>query len=148
MVETVIDWMTAAPVTRYDAVGLAGVALYVVAYCGVQVGRIDGNGPGYAALNGLAAAGVLVSMAGAFNLAGALVNALFLTFSAIGLARYVCAALRLRRRLARQEMQAALAAPVEAQRAVWFRRRAAAVDPPNGFPNPPPPLSLPPRRAR
>ncbi len=118
MVETATDWLAATPVTLYDAIGLTGVALYLIAYGGVQIGRVNGNGPSYAALNGAAAGCVLVSMAGAFNLAGALVNALFLTFSAVGLTRYGCARLRERALRRRAEMQAMLAAPVEAERAV------------------------------
>lgn len=71
----------------YDAVGLVGVALYVIAYMGVQIGQIDGNRMLYCCLNGVAAGCILFSMMGAFNLAGALVNGLFMLFSVIGAIR-------------------------------------------------------------
>ncbi|MEM0945151.1 MAG: cyclic nucleotide-binding protein [Pseudomonadota bacterium] len=75
----------------YDSVGLIGVGLYVVAYMGVQVGMIDGNRLLYTALNGVAAGCILFSMLGAFNLAGALVNGLFMVFSMVGALRLVLA---------------------------------------------------------
>ncbi|MEM7508064.1 MAG: cyclic nucleotide-binding protein [Pseudomonadota bacterium] len=71
----------------YDGVGLFGVALYVIAYMGVQTGQIDGNRIGYTCLNGAAAACILFSMMGAFNLASALVNGLFMLFSMVGALR-------------------------------------------------------------
>lgn len=71
----------------YDLVGLIGVMLYVVAYMGVQTGLIDGNRLLYTCLNGAAAACILFSMLGAFNLASALVNGLFMLFSLVGACR-------------------------------------------------------------
>jgi hypothetical protein len=58
--------------------------MYVVAYTGLQLGLINGNRLGYACLNGFAAGCILFSMIGAFNLSGVLVNAIFLTFSLVG----------------------------------------------------------------
>lgn len=84
--EVLYDIYVALP-NLYDGVGLIGVALYVVAYMGVQIGQIDGNRLGYTLLNGTAAACILFSMLGAFNLAGALVNGLFMLFSVIGAVR-------------------------------------------------------------
>ncbi|MEM9046654.1 MAG: hypothetical protein AAGC81_18390 [Pseudomonadota bacterium] len=78
----------------YDTVGLIGVALYVVAYMGVQIGQIDGNRLLYTSLNGVAAGCILFSMLGAFNLAGALVNGLFMIFSVIGALRITVRARR------------------------------------------------------
>ena len=71
----------------YDSVGLIGVLLYVIAYMGVQIGMIDGNRILYTGLNGAAAGCILFSMIGAFNLASALVNGLFMVFSVIGAVR-------------------------------------------------------------
>ncbi|MEL6477523.1 MAG: hypothetical protein AAFR17_09360 [Pseudomonadota bacterium] len=71
----------------YDGIGLVGVMLYVVAYMGVQIGVIDGNRLLYTCLNGSAAACILFSMLGAFSLASALVNGLFMLFSLVGAVR-------------------------------------------------------------
>ncbi|MGF1503439.1 MAG: hypothetical protein ACFBSD_16680 [Paracoccaceae bacterium] len=101
----------------YDMVGLWGVALYLIAYSGVQIGAIDGNKLGYTCLNGLAAACILFSMIGAFNLAGALVNALFLIFSLVGGLRIFCLHLRDRVRMRREERIAALSGRLEAEMA-------------------------------
>jgi hypothetical protein len=89
----------ATDVSFYDMVGLIGVSMYVVAYTGVQLGVINGNSLGYTCLNGFAAGCVLFSMVDAFNLSGALVNGLFLTFSLVGLARKAAMAIGVRRRV-------------------------------------------------
>ncbi|MEM9146075.1 MAG: hypothetical protein AAGC57_07725 [Pseudomonadota bacterium] len=78
-------------VSAFDAVGLIGVLLYVGAYSGVQVGQIDGNGLVFTAMNGVAAFCMLISLIGAFNLASAIMNTLFFSFSLIGFARQLAA---------------------------------------------------------
>lgn len=84
--EVLYEFYLALP-NLYDGVGLIGVGLYMVAYMGVQVGQIDGNRLGYTLLNGMAAGCILFSMLGAFNLASALVNGMFMLFSLIGAIR-------------------------------------------------------------
>lgn len=114
MFDVFVAYFAFPPLTALDLVGLIGVSLYVVAYSGVQLGQVNGNGLLYACLNGLAASCILVSMIGAFNLAGALVNLLFLSFSLVGVARMALRGMARRRRARADETQAALAAPVEA----------------------------------
>ncbi|MEL6219918.1 MAG: hypothetical protein AAFR79_15865 [Pseudomonadota bacterium] len=102
------------PISLFDAAGLTGVALYVIAYSGVQVGQINGNSLLYTCLNGLAASGILISLLGSFNLASAMVNMMFLGFSLVGAGRILMATIAERRRRSHDERRAALAAPIEA----------------------------------
>ncbi|MEM1277858.1 MAG: hypothetical protein AAGH74_15145 [Pseudomonadota bacterium] len=103
----------------HDTVGLIGVALYVVAYMGVQIGQIDGNRLLYTALNGAAAGCILFSMMGAFNLAGALVNGLFMIFSMVGAIRIAVRG----RRLAKNAQSDALVPVEDDSRAIRLQTR-------------------------
>lgn len=114
----------------YEAIGLAGVGLYLIAYLGVQTGRIDGNLMAYACLNGAAAGCILISMIGDFNLASALVNAMFLMISLMGLTRTSAMAIAARWRQSRDHAIAGLAVGFEAdlvalgERGQWKPRKA------------------------
>ena len=74
-------------VTIYDAIGLVGVVLYVVAYAALQFGLIIGRGFLYPAANGIAACLVLVSLFDQFHLASAVVQAVWVAISVWGVTR-------------------------------------------------------------
>lgn len=70
-----------AAMDLYTAIGLGGVGFYVASYGLVQVGRMDGNGAPYSAMNVIAAAMVFVSLLQDFNLASMVTQ---ITWIAIG----------------------------------------------------------------
>jgi len=78
----------------YDVAGLLGTLMILVAYFLLQAGRLPGTGIAYQLLNLFGAGGVLVSLAGAFNLSVALLEGAWVLVSAYGLVR----TLRARRR--------------------------------------------------
>ena len=71
----------------YDVVGLAGTLMILVAFFLLQVGRLSGNGIPYQLLNLFGAGGVLLSLAGAFNVSVALLEGAWVLVSAYGLLR-------------------------------------------------------------
>ena len=87
------DWV--ASVAWYDVAGLAGTLMILLAFLLLQVGRLAGNGVPYQLLNLFGAAGVLLSLTGAFNVSVALLEGAWVLVSAYGLVR----TLRARRRL-------------------------------------------------
>ena len=78
----------------YDIVGLVGSLTILLAYFLLQAGRLSGNGIAYQLLNLFGAGGVLLSLAGAFNVSVALLEGAWVLVSAYGLVR----TLRMRRR--------------------------------------------------
>jgi hypothetical protein len=78
----------------YDIAGLAGTLMILIAYFLLQAGRLSGTGIAYQLLNLFGAAGVLLSLAGAFNVSVALLEGAWVLVSTYGLAR----TLRARRR--------------------------------------------------
>jgi hypothetical protein len=86
------DWV--AVFAWYDVVGLVGSLTILLAYFLLQAGRLSGNGIAYQLLNLFGAAGVLLSLAGAFNISVALLEGAWVLVSAYGLVR----TLRARRR--------------------------------------------------
>jgi len=78
----------------YDLAGLAGTLMILLAYFLLQAGRLSGTGVAYQLLNLFGAGGVLLSLAGAFNLSVALLEGAWVLVSAYGLVR----TLRARRR--------------------------------------------------
>ncbi len=70
-----------------DLIGLLGVALYVCAYAALQWGKLHGNSVWYSVLNGVAAALVLISLWGSFNLASALIQIMWISISISGIVR-------------------------------------------------------------
>jgi hypothetical protein len=78
----------------YDIAGLAGTLMILLAYFLLQAGRLSGTGVAYQLLNLFGAGGVLLSLAGAFNLSVALLEGAWVLVSAYGLVR----TLRARRR--------------------------------------------------
>ena len=71
----------------YDVVGLAGTLMILLAFFLLQVGRLAGNGVPYQLLNLFGAGGVLLSLAGAFNVSVALLEGAWVLVSAYGLLR-------------------------------------------------------------
>jgi paired small multidrug resistance pump len=71
----------------YDWVGLIGTLLVVLAFFLLQAGRLVGNGIAYQLLNLFGAAGILVSLLGAFNPAVFVMELTWVLISAYGIAR-------------------------------------------------------------
>lgn len=76
--------------------GLIGVAFYLMAYGGLQLGLLRGSSVTYTVMNMLAAMAVLVSLVEAFNLSSLLIQVSWITLSLIGLARMAWARSRVR----------------------------------------------------
>ena len=79
----------------YDIAGLAGTLMILLAFFLLQAGRLSGTGVVYQLLNLFGAGGVLLSLAGAFNVSVALLEGAWVLVSAYGLMR----TFRTRRRL-------------------------------------------------
>jgi hypothetical protein len=71
----------------YDAVGLAGTLMVLVAFFMLQAGRVSGTSIVYQLLNLLGAGGVLVSLLGSFNPAVFALEATWVLISAYGIIR-------------------------------------------------------------
>jgi VIT1/CCC1 family predicted Fe2+/Mn2+ transporter len=72
-----------------DLVGNVGVALIILAYLGLQLGRLDGRGPAYSLANAVGAALVIVSLAYDFNLSAFVIEAFWVLISLIGIWRWL-----------------------------------------------------------
>ncbi|MEM7221966.1 MAG: cyclic nucleotide-binding domain-containing protein [Pseudomonadota bacterium] len=94
-------------VTVYDAIGVVGVVLYIVAYAALQFGLIIGRGTLYPALNGLAASLVMVSLFDQFHLASAIIQAMWIAISVTSLTRLYFATQRARFSKEEEELLAA-----------------------------------------
>lgn len=70
-----------------DAVGVLGMALIVVTYFLLQVGRIDSRSLSYSVANGLGAAGILFSLVFDFNLSAFAIESFWLIISLYGIVR-------------------------------------------------------------
>ena len=81
------------PVTAYDALGLVGAALFVVAFAGVQVEKLDPRGAPALLMNFGGAVLVLISLIFAFNLASFVLESVWGLIALYGLIK-----LALRRR--------------------------------------------------
>jgi hypothetical protein len=82
--------MLTEPVHSYgwpDIAGNIGVALIVVSYFLMQIGRLDARSRGYAVTNAAGAGLVILSLMFRFNLSAFLVEAFWLLISVIGLLR-------------------------------------------------------------
>ena len=76
-----------ADINLYDAIGLLGFAVYVLAFAALQFELLDGNGRVYAWANVMAASFVLVSLVEAFNLASALIQISWIIIGYVGIVR-------------------------------------------------------------
>ncbi|MBS0486529.1 MAG: hypothetical protein JSS13_04250 [Proteobacteria bacterium] len=70
-----------------DAIGLLGVALILIAYYLLQIGRMRGNALPHQLLNAAGAALILVSLLYDFNLSAFLMELAWLLVSIYGMAR-------------------------------------------------------------
>lgn len=80
----------------FDIAGFAGVGLYVGSYAALQTGFLRGDSYAYALVNGVAAACVLISLAEAFNLSSAIIQATWIVISLFGIIRLYIINRRLR----------------------------------------------------
>lgn len=71
----------------YDWAGLIGVVLTLLAFYLLQAGRVRGDGLPYQLMNAFGAAGVLLSLVFAFNLAAFIMEFLWLLISIYGIVR-------------------------------------------------------------
>lgn len=71
----------------YDVVGLAGTLMILIAFFLQQIGKLSGTALSYQAMNLFGAAGILVSLLGAFNMAVFLLEAAWVLVSAYGIVR-------------------------------------------------------------
>jgi len=74
-------------VAWYDAVGMVGVALILLAYALLQAGKVSGDALGYQLLNLFGALAVLVSLVYEFNLSAVLMETAWVLVSLYGIAR-------------------------------------------------------------
>ena len=74
-------------VTAPDAVGLLGVALYVGAYGGLQLGLLGLADVRYTVLNAVGGLAVIYSLVWSFNLAAFVTQVLWLVFTVVGYVR-------------------------------------------------------------
>ena len=74
--------------TWSDFVGNVGVALIILAYLGLQLGKLDGRGIVYSAVNGIGAALILVSLVYDFNLSAFVIEIFWIAIGLIGAWRW------------------------------------------------------------
>ena len=72
-----------------DFVGNIGVALIVLAYLGLQLGRVDGRALSYSLANAIGAVLILVSLWFNFNLSSFIIEIFWLAISLVGIARVI-----------------------------------------------------------
>ena len=73
----------------YELVGLAGVLLVLVAYFGLQAGKLRGDGVLFQVLNILGAGGIALSLVYDFNLSAMVIELCWIAISIYGLVRGV-----------------------------------------------------------
>lgn len=73
------------PVVVIDIIGIGGFGLYVLNYTLLTFGRVKSDTIAYFAINGVAAAMVLVGLSTAFNLASAMIQFFWIGISAIAI---------------------------------------------------------------
>ena len=73
----------------YDILGTVGVAVIVLTYVMLQLGRIRSDQLVYSLLNALGAALILISLYYAFNLPSFIVEFFWLVISLFGIGRYL-----------------------------------------------------------
>lgn len=72
----------------HDIIGTVGVALILVCYLLLQLGKMDSRQIGYSVLNLVGAGLILVSLSFSFNLSAALIEGFWVIISLIGIYRY------------------------------------------------------------
>ena len=71
----------------HDFVGNVGVACIVLAYLGVQLGRVRPDQLAYPVINGVGALLLLISLMVDFNFSSVVIEIIWLAISAFGIAR-------------------------------------------------------------
>ena len=71
----------------HELVGLAGVALVLLAYFGLQSGRMRGDGVAFQLANILGAGGIALSLVYDFNLSAMVIELCWIAISIYGLVR-------------------------------------------------------------
>lgn len=79
--------------TLFDFIGIVGVGLILLAYGGLQLGRLDPKSLSYSCLNASGAVLILISLFFSFNLASFIIECAWLAISVFGIVK----ALRTRR---------------------------------------------------
>lgn len=87
--------------TPLAVVGLAGAAIYLLAYGALQLGFLRGSSVTYTVMNLCGALMVLISLGDAFNLSSAVIQIFWVILSIVGLTRH--ALLRMRSRFREEE---------------------------------------------
>ena len=72
-------------VSAFDAIGIVGVGLILIAYLLLQTERLSSRSASYSLLNLLGALAILVSLAVDFNLSAALMEGCWVAISLFGL---------------------------------------------------------------
>ena len=72
----------------YDILGTAGVAIILVAYVLLQIGRLRSEHPAFSLMNAVGAAMILVSLCFAFNFSSFLMEFFWLVVSLFGIGKY------------------------------------------------------------
>jgi len=75
----------------YDIIGTIGVAVIVITYFLLQLGRVASGQLSYSLLNGVGAALILISLYYDFNLPSVVVEAFWLVISIFGIIKYLVA---------------------------------------------------------
>lgn len=73
--------LTAIPPIIFEAIGIAGFALYVLTYALLTFHRMTSQSPAYFVLNMAAATCVLIGLTHSFNLASALIQTFWIIIS-------------------------------------------------------------------
>lgn len=73
----------------HDLIGNVGVAVIILTYLGLQLGRIESRSLGYSVANAVGAALVLVSLFVEFNLSAFIIEAFWVAISLFGVARSI-----------------------------------------------------------
>lgn len=76
-------------VSLFDAIGILGVVLTLVAYLLLQTERLDSRSRAYSALNLFGSVAILVSLAFDFNISAALMEGCWAVISLYGLVKAV-----------------------------------------------------------
>lgn len=71
-----------------DFVGNVGVALIILAYLGLQLGRLEARGLAYSVANAVGAVLVIVSLLFDFNLSAFIIEVFWVVISLIGIERW------------------------------------------------------------
>ena len=72
----------------HDWAGGIGVALIIIAYFLLQIGRLEARGIWYSVVNAVGAALILISLSQEFNLSAALIEGFWLVISLFGIGLY------------------------------------------------------------